>query len=83
MADVLRFEREFSPSVRVRHVEKIRNETLNSWPEVFQGLWVISDPEPADPVNSQGRVLLEILTILGVTAVMAFAVSLFVGMPPV
>jgi hypothetical protein len=43
----------------------------------------VSDQRPVNPANSETRVLSEMILILGVTAAIAAAISLFVGAPPV
>ena len=82
MANVLKFEPAFLKQPYTQKAEPARDEEFNFWPEVSRGLWV-SDTRAASPENSQGRVLLEMLMILGVTAAIAFSISFFVGAPPV
>lgn len=83
MANVLKFDGVPHRPTRTRKIEPAHEEAFSFWPEVSQGMWVSSEPPPADPMNSAGRVLLEMMLILGATAAIAVVISMFVGMPPV
>jgi hypothetical protein len=77
MADVLKFD----PARRALSAQTTHEEEFGFWPEVSRGLWAVSDPQPVDPANRQGRVLLEMVLILAATAAIAAAVLLFAGAP--
>ncbi len=86
MAEILRFDRTqlqpVSVTERTRHPAP-SDVDYSFWPDVSQGLWAVSDPQPVDPANSENRVLSEMILILGVAAAVAVAVSFFVGAPAV
>jgi hypothetical protein len=83
MADVLRFDPALQRQSRDRKVEAARDEEFSFWPEVSQGLWLVSNPQPVNPANGQGRVVLEMLGVLGAVGAIALAISLLVGGTPV
>ncbi len=80
MAEVLEFE----PVLRRRKRTEAaapRDQEFSFWPEVSSGLWVAGTPQ-VNPANSEKRVLLEMLLVLGTTAGIAIVISLFVGVVP-
>ena len=81
MADVLRFET--ARTGRRPQVQASRHdaEPDDFWPEVSSGLWA-TQPPPADPANSPGRVLGEMGLILGVAALLVLLVTFFMGGAP-
>ena len=82
MVEILRFDEALLQRARPRAVKTPQaDNSFSFWPEVSSGLWVTGTQTQADPVNSQARVLFEILLILGATAAIAAAISLFTGAP--
>ena len=57
------------------------DDTYSFWPEVECGLWVSQAPILPDPRNSVGRVMREVLLILGGTGLLVLLVGLFFGAP--
>lgn len=51
------------------------------WPEVSTG-YSTENPAPANPMNAQGRVLLEVLLILAIAGIGATVATLIGPMPP-
>ena len=80
MVEILRFDEALQRRVRPQPA-KTADDSFSFWPEVSSGLWVTGTQTPVDPANSQGRVLFEILLILGATAAIAVAISLLTGAP--
>lgn len=64
-----------------RKNDTVVEEPFDFWPEVSFRRW-ITNSQPINPANSPARVFSEILSILGVTAVIAATISLFVTAPP-
>ncbi len=79
MVEILNFDEAFLYRSRSRP-SKTAEDTFSFWPEVSCGRRVTGTP--VDPANAQGKVLFEILLILGTTAVIAAALSLLAGTPP-
>ena len=89
MAQVLKFDeaagRHNIPQQRrsdfqVARRERLVEESDDFWPEVSSGLWV-NQPVPVNPANAPGRVLSEILLILGGAGVLVLLTTIFFGTP--
>ena len=60
--------------------EQVDEEPDDFWPEVSRGRWA-DQPIPVNPANSQGRVLTEMLVILGGAGLLVLLTTVFFGMP--
>jgi hypothetical protein len=81
MVEILRFDEALRHRARSRPSKPEADDSFSFWPEVSSALWVSGSQPPVDPANSQGKVLSEILLILGAVAVVATVISLLAGMP--
>ncbi len=80
MVEILRFDEALLRRARPRPAKTLQtDDSFSFWPEVSR--WTAGTRAPADPANSQGTVLFEILLILGATAAIAAAISLLTGAP--
>jgi hypothetical protein len=79
MADMQKFDTVSQARAHVRQFERNFEERLNGWPEVPRGFWITSDEQPADPMNSEKRVLFEMMLVLVSTAAIAAAIYVFTG----
>jgi len=83
MVEILRFDEALRHRARSQPSKPSEAEDTSSfWPEVTSALWVSGSQPPVDPANAQGKVLSEMLLILGAVAVIATVISLLAGMPP-
>ena len=82
MVEILRFDEALLQRARPRPAKPEAEEAFSFWPEVSSGLWVTGSERSTDPANAQGKVLSEMLLILGAIAVIAVAISCVTGMPP-
>ena len=81
MVEILRFDAALRHRTHARVSDTIE-DSFSFWPEVSSGLRVTGSQPSVDPANAQGKVLSEVLLILGAIAVIATVISFFVGMPP-
>jgi hypothetical protein len=65
---------------QVMRREQPVEEPDDFWPEVSSGLWV-NQPVPVSPANAPGRVLSEILLILGGAGFVVLLTTIFFGTP--
>lgn len=88
MAQILKFEEAVRANVAqqgrddfhiVRREQPVQ-ESNDFWPEVSSGLWV-NQPGPVNPANSPGRVLSEMILIMGGAGFLAFLASAIFGTP--
>ncbi|HTT98304.1 MAG TPA: hypothetical protein VMF58_09655 [Rhizomicrobium sp.] len=63
----------------VRQFERRFEESRDSWPEVPRGFWLQSGEPPVDPMNSERRVVFEMILVLASTAAIAVAIAVFSG----
>ena len=82
MVEILRFDAALQRRARTQPSKPEVGDSFSFWPEVSSGLWVTGSQPSVDPANAQGKVLSEILLILGAVAVIAAAISFVTGMPP-
>ena len=82
MVEILRFDAALQHRARSQPSKPEAGDTFSFWPEVSSGLWVTGSQPSVDPANAQGKVLSEILLILGAVAVIATVISFVTGMPP-
>lgn len=57
-----------------------QGDDYSFWPEVACGLWS-KDPHIVDPRNSPGRVLSEMMLIIGGAALLVLLATAFLGAP--
>ena len=86
MAQILKFD-EASGSRNVPWQQRSKfeaarrvEESDDFWPEVSRGLWV-NQPVPVNPANAPGRVLTEMLLILGGAGLLVLLTTIFFGTP--
>ena len=88
MAQILKFDEAVRANVaqqgrddfHIARCEQSGQESDDFWPEVSSGLWV-NLPGPVNPANAPGRVLSEMLLIVGGAGFLAFLASAFFGTP--
>jgi len=82
MVEILKFDEALQHRARSRPSKTSEAEdTFNFWPEVRCGLWVSQGPVQPDPINSEGRVLAEVLLILGGAGLLVLLSAVFFGLP--
>ena len=82
MVEILNFDEALRHRARSQPSKPETGDSFSFWPEVSSGLLVTSSEPSVDLANSQGKVLSEILLILGAVAVIATVISLLAGIPP-
>ena len=82
MVEILRFDEALQRRARPLPPKTSEaDDSFSFWPEVTSGLWVCQGPVQPDPRNSAGRVLAEVLLILGGAGLLVLFSALFFGVP--
>jgi len=82
MVEILRFEEALRYRARPQPTKTAEaDDSFSFWPEVRCGLWVSQGPVQPDPINSEGRVLAEVLLLLGGTGLLVLLSAVFFGLP--
>lgn len=83
MAQILKLDDAYAARVtRARAVpaERHDDDDYSFWPEVACGLWSKA-PHEVDPRNSAGRVLSEMMLIIGGASLLVLLTTVFLGAP--
>lgn len=82
MVEILRFDEAIQHRARSRSSKTAEaDDSFSFWPEVRCGLWVSQGLVQPDPINSEVRVLAEVLLILGGTGLLVLLSAVFFGLP--